>query len=169
MRPEAPASAVHDLALSLARRVDIVEFARSLVAAYPVRDRLGRLAAVFSFVAHLVDVPAAPDGEPRDAVDLLLALAGEQEGPALILAALLQALGERASVHCAPGLAFVRVQLEAADLGRLPPHAGLLLAGGHCYLPLDPRGAKTPLGFLPRPVREALARRCGRGVSALTK
>lgn len=119
---------------------------------------MARLAAVFTFVGHLVEVPAASDGEPRDGVDLLLLLAGEEEGPAVILAAMLQALGERAAVDYAPGMAFVRVQLGFEDLARLPPHAGLFASRGRYYLPLDARQARSPLGFLPRPVREALRR-----------
>jgi hypothetical protein len=121
-----------------------------------MRDRLSRIAAVFTFVGHLVDAPPPPDGELRDGVDALLMLAGEQEGPAVILSAMLQALGERATVDYAPGLAFVRVELEWTDLARLPPHAGLMLSRGRYYLPLDARQARSPLGFLPRPVREAM-------------
>ncbi len=153
---EAPRAALHDLAISLARHADVVTFARAL--AYPARDRVSRVAAVFTFVGHLVDVPAPGDGEPRDGVDILLWLAGEQEGPAVILTALLLALGERAAVDYAPGMAFVRVELEAADLTKLPPHAGVMTSRGRLFLPLDARQARTPLGFLPRPVREALRR-----------
>jgi hypothetical protein len=137
----------------------VVEFARDLVEAYGARDRLGRLAAVFTFVGHLVDLPQPEGGDPRDGVDVLLTLAGEQEGPAVILAALLQALGERAAVDYVPGMPFVRVELETADLARLPPHSGLFASGGRCYLPLDARQARTPLGFLPRPALEVLRRR----------
>jgi len=126
------------------------------VDAYAARDRLGRIVAVYTFVGHLVDVPP-PDGDPRDGVDVLVALAGEQEGPAVILSALLQALGEKATLEHGPGLAFVRVALEPEDLARLPPHAGLLLSQGRYYLPLDARQARGPLGFLPRPAREAWA------------
>jgi hypothetical protein len=114
------------------------------------------VAAVFTFVAHLVDVPAPEDGEIRDGVDLLLALAGNDEGPAVILAALLQALGERATVEYGPGLAFVKLELGIEDLSSLPPHAGPFAASGRFYLPLDPRRCRTPLGYLPQPVREAV-------------
>ena len=113
------------------------------------------MAAVFSFVSHLVDVPPAPDG-PRDGVDALLALAGREDGPALLLSALLQAAGERASVGwtepraagargaaAAPVFAFVRVALEFDDLRRVPPHAGVLVEHGRCYLPLRPRHARS--------------------------
>jgi len=155
---EAPRAALHDLAISLARHTDVVTFARALAFAYPARDRLSRVAAVFTFVGHLVDVRAPGDGEPRDGVDILLWLAGEQEGPAVILTALLLALGERAAVDYAPGMAFVRVELEAADLARLPPHAGVMTSRGRLFLPLDARQARTPLGFLPSPVRDALRR-----------
>jgi hypothetical protein len=119
-------------------------------------DRLARLTTVFTFVSHLVDVPPPVAREARDGVDVLIALAGEEEGPALILAALLQALGERAALAEAAGFAFVRVEIGLADLRRLPPHARPLARRGRCYLPLDPRGARRPLGFLPAPVWHAL-------------
>jgi hypothetical protein len=155
---EAPRAALHDLSIALARHPDVVEFSRALVEAYPARDRLSRLAAVFTFVGHLVDAPLPADGELRDGVDFLLLLAGEEEGPAVILSALLQSLGERAVVDYAPGMAFVRVELDAGDLAGLPPHAGLFMARGRYYLPLDARQARSPLGFLPRSIRETLRR-----------
>ena len=46
-----------------------------------------------------------------------------------------------------------------ADVGLLPPHAGLIRSRGRYYIPLDPRRSRSPLGFLPRPVRDVLARR----------
>ena len=119
---------------------------------------MARVAAAFTFVNQLVGVPAPADGEYRDGVDVLLALAGEQEGPAVILAALLQALGERVSVDYVPGMAFVRVELEACDLARLPPYTNLFVARGRYYIPLDARRPRGPIGLLPRLVREALRR-----------
>jgi hypothetical protein len=135
-----------------------VEFARSLAQGFRARDRMARVAAAFTFVNQLVGVPAPADGEYRDGVDVLLVLAGEQEGPAVILAALLQALGERASIDYVPGMAFVRVELEASDLARLPPYTDLLVARGRYYIPLDARKPRASLGLLPRLVREALRR-----------
>jgi hypothetical protein len=146
---------LHDLSLSLARAPDVVAFARTLAGRWSCPGSVARLAGVFSFVGHLVDVPAAAAGEPRDGVDVLLALAGEEEGPALILAALLLALGERAFLARAASRLYVRVEIEPRDLRRLPPFAQPILSGGRCYLPLDPRGARSPLGFLPRGAREA--------------
>jgi hypothetical protein len=148
--------ALRSLVISLARDPAVVEFSRRLVQAVCVRDRLARLTALFSFVGHLVDVPPPGEGEAADGVDYLLRLAGEDEGPAVILAALLQAIGERAAVEVGLGMAFVRVELEPGDLGRLPPHAALLVVADRYYLPLDARGARKPLGFLPRPVRQGL-------------
>jgi hypothetical protein len=134
-----------------------VEFARALVFGYRARDRMARVAAAFTFVNHLVSVPPPPpDGEWRDGVDVLVALAGEQEGPAVILAALLQALGERASVDYAPGMAYVRVEIRAEDLSRLPPWSNLMTTRGRYYLPLDARRPRGPIGHLPRVVREAM-------------
>ena len=154
---EDPRRAVQHLALTLARRREVVDFARFLVKGQA--DRVSRISAVFSFVSHLVDAPGRAGGEPVDGVDLLLALAGEREGPSVILAALLLSLGERASIRCAGGLAFVGVELAFRDVARLPPHAALLTGYGRYTLPLDARWARSPLGFLPLQVREALARR----------
>jgi hypothetical protein len=156
-RPESPRAAIHDLALALARQPEVAAFARALASVPRVRNRTARIAAVFSFVNALVNVPP-PEAEMRDGVDLLLCLAGEQEGPAVILCALLQALGERAAVDYVPGMAFVRVEVRLEDLARLPPFARLIAAHGRYYVPLDPRQERSPFGFLPRPAREALAR-----------
>ena len=138
---------LHELSLSLARNRDVAAFARALVERAPVRDRLARLATLFSFVQHMVDAPPPEDGI-RDGVDWLLALAGEQEGPSVILSALLLALGERAVVCYRPGGAFVRVELQAADIGRLPPHALLVERQGRFFIPLDARRARAPFAFL---------------------
>jgi hypothetical protein len=119
---------------------------------------MGRVAAAFTFVGHLVGTPTDPEGEYRDGVDVLLALAGEQEGPAVILAALLLALGEKASVDYAPGMAFVRLELDPADLPRLPPFTNLVASRGRLFLPLDARTPRGPLGVLPRLAREAVLR-----------
>src|SRR5206468_3887069 len=54
-------------------------------------------------------------------------------------------------------------------VARLPPHAGLIVSRGRrYYLPLDARRARSPLGFLPRDVREALARRRGIAATSFT-
>jgi hypothetical protein len=151
--------ALHDLVLSLARSADVVEFARSVAHGWNARDRIGRVAAAFTFVSHLVDVPPPEDDGFRDGVDSLLQLAGAREGPAVILCALLLALGERASLDEARGLPFVRVEIDAADLRRLPPHAGPFVDRGRLYLPLDSRDARSALGFLPGPMRDGLVRR----------
>jgi hypothetical protein len=121
---------------------------------------MGRVAAAFTFVGHLVSTPPPPEGEHayRDGVDVLLALAGEEEGPAVILAALLLALGEKASVHYAPGMAFVRLELEPEDLPRLAPFTDLVSSRGRFFLPLDARTPRGPLGVLPRLAREAVVR-----------
>jgi hypothetical protein len=150
---------LRDLVVSLARSPDVVEFARSVANGWNARDRVGRVSAAFTFVSHLVDVPAAePDGF-RDGVDGLLQLAGAREGPAVILCALLLAMGERATLDEAWGLPFVRVEIDAADLSRLPPHAGPYLDRGRLYLPLDSRDARSALGLLPEPMRWGLRQR----------
>ena len=74
---------------------------------------------------------------------------GPERGPAVLLAAVLLALGERAQVESTREMSFVRVEVDEDDLAELPPHAELLLAGGRSYLPLDPRRERGPLGVLP--------------------
>jgi hypothetical protein len=131
-------------------------FARALVTRRPCPHRLARVAAVFSFVCRLVD-GAEPVADDR--VARLLWLMGRDRGPAVILAGLLLALGERARVECTREIAFVRLALDARDLALLPPHARLQVNPRGVHLPLDARGAGRPLGFLPRPVRDVLDRR----------
>jgi hypothetical protein len=137
----------------------VVVFARGLVTRRPCPHRLARVAAVFSFVSRLVD-----GGQPArdDRVARLLWLVGRERGPAVILASLLLALGEKARVECTREIAFVSVSLEAKDLALLPPHAKLRPSRLGVDLPLDPRGARSPLGFLPAPVRDVLGRRSRR-------
>jgi hypothetical protein len=149
-------AALQGLAVALARQKTVVVFARALVGRRPCPHRLARVAAVFSFVCRLVD-----GGPPLrdDRVARLLWTLGRDRGPAVILGALLLALGERARVVCTREIAFVRVTLEERDLALLPPHARL--HGDGRRLDLDPRRAVSPLGFLPRPVRDALDRRRG--------
>jgi hypothetical protein len=142
---------LQDIAVSIARRREVVDFARGLVGARS-GDRLARVAAAFTFASH----PARRDARAWDGVEALLELAGEDEGPAMILCALLLALGERARVSAACGVAFVQVGLEASDVARLPPHASLLVAGDRVWLPLDARRSRVPLGFLPRAARLSL-------------
>jgi len=149
---------LHDLSTSLARRSDIVDFARQLVRGSRARDRMARIAATFTFVRHLSSLSPSPDSEIRDGIDLLALLAGERQGAAVILVAMLKALGERARVGHKPGGPIAEVELAFEDLARVPPHAGLFVSCGKFYLPLDARWDRSPLGFLPRPVREILAR-----------
>ena len=163
-------AALHGLSLSLARQPRLIAFSRSLVRRVPPRDRLGRIAAVFAFVSRAVDLRGAVAG-PSGATGLaaLTLIAGEDHSASLVLCALLQALGERARVERTRELAFVRVEVDLRDVARLPPHAGLIVSRGRrYYLPLDARRARSPLGFLPRDVREALARRRGIAATSFT-
>ena len=57
----------------------------------------------------------------------------------------------------ASGQLHVRVEIEPHDLARLPPYAQPIVTGGRCYVPLDPRRARSPLGFLPRTARTGSA------------
>jgi len=145
--------ALHELSIRLARDRHVVEFSRSLVASPRARDRLARIAATFSFVSTLVNTPGATRRPARDGVGALLAIVGEREGPAVILCALLQALGERASVVHAPAMPFVRVEVGLQDIRRLPPYARLFAARERYYIPLDPRRPRWPIGFLAPPAR----------------
>jgi hypothetical protein len=111
-------------------------------------------------VSHLIgDGPVAT--ELRLGVDALVQVAGAEAAPAVLLAALLKAAGERAHVDYARDLVFVRIEIGAADAARLPPHAALIVARrrGRLYLPLWVRHSRSPMGFLPQPAREGLARR----------
>jgi hypothetical protein len=144
----------HDLAIALARDRAVGAFARELIKAAPP-DRIARLTAVFTFVAHLMACPP-PEEEPRDGFDVLLALAGERSGPAVILAALLKALGEKAALRSQGGASLVACELGDEDLERLPPHAAVLYRGRRALVLLDPRSARTPFGFVPCRLQEAL-------------
>ena len=135
----------------------MIDFARTVAAHAPGQDRLTRLCTLFRFVSALSEAHLRPD-PPRDAVDVLLDRLGEQRGPAVLLSALLLALGEHAELECTREMAFVRVAVVPEDLRRLPPHAAPMRSAGRVYLFLDPR-SKSPFAFLPAPVREALAAR----------
>jgi hypothetical protein len=150
---------LHRICLSLARHPRVVGCTARVVGALDARDRLARIAALFTFVSHVV--AGGDRGDLRDGVDMLVRVAGPEAAPAVLLAALLKAAGERAQVDYARDVVFVRVEIEPADASRLPPHAALIVAGrrGRVYLPLWVRHAKSPLGFLPLPTREGLARR----------
>jgi hypothetical protein len=163
-------AALHNLSLSLARQPRLVAFSRALVRGLPPRDRLARIAAVFTFVSQAVDLRMATGVGPGTSLSALMTIAGEDQSAALVLCAMLQALGERARVELTRELAFVRVEVEPRDVARLPPHTLLIMTRGgpRYYLPLDARRARSPLGFLPRPVREALSRRRGIAAASFT-
>jgi hypothetical protein len=146
--------------MSLARHPRVILCAARVVHALHARDRLGRIAALFTFVSHLT-ADGAGATELRDGVDMLVRVAGPEVAPVVLLAALLKAVGERAQVDYARELMFVRVEIDPADAARLPPHAALIVSRrrGRVYLPLWMRHARSPMGFLPLPTREGLARR----------
>jgi hypothetical protein len=145
------------LSVSLARHAEVTAFARQLAQGWARGGRIGRVVASFTFVSHLVDLPPAPCGE--DGVSWLLERLGPDHGPAVLLAAVLLALGERAQVESTREISFVRVEVDPDDLPHLPPHAELLVAQERMYLPLDARRHRLPLGVLPADVRAALSRR----------
>jgi hypothetical protein len=86
-------------------------------------------------------------------------VAGPQHARVVLLAAMLLATGERAQIEYTREMVFVQVEVWPEDVARLPPHALLVTSGGRCYIPLDPVHPRQPIGFLPREVRAALARR----------
>jgi hypothetical protein len=139
----------------------VVAAAARALRALDARDRLRRIAALFTFVSQLTDGGRAGSGDLRDGVDVLARVAGPEAAPAVLLAALLKAAGERAQLDYARDLVFVRVEIALEDAARLPPHAAVLVARrrGRLYLPLWVRHARSPMGFLPRDTREGLARR----------
>ena len=132
-------------------------FARDLVDDRGAEDRLARVTAVFTFVAQLVN--AGPTASAPDALRPLQPLLAFREGPAVLLCALLKALGERSRLERTREMTFVCVALDVFDVARLPPHARLLCDDVRLEIPLDPRDVRTPLGFLPRAVRDVLRRR----------
>jgi hypothetical protein len=147
---------LQSLGIGLARRPDMVLFARRLVGRVPAGDRVARVGAVFHFVAQLVEAAPAPGA--RRGLLALLDHVGPDRGPAVILAGLLLALGERARIECLREMAFVDLEVAEPDVLRLPPFAQVRTAGGRRLLPLDARGGR-PLGFLAGPLREALQKR----------
>jgi hypothetical protein len=163
-------AALHGLSLSLARQPRLVAISRTLVRGLPPNDRLARIAAVFSFVSQAVDLRIATGARAGSTLAALTRIAGADQGAALVLCAMLKALGERARVERTREMAFVRVEVDPRDVARLPPHTLLMVSRGlpRYSLPLDARRAGSPLGFLPRPVREALARRRGLAAVSLT-
>jgi hypothetical protein len=122
------------------------------------RGRLPRVAAVFAFVGEVAD-DEGRDSRAGQGLDWLRHLAGEEDAPAILLAALLLALGERAQVDYTRELPFVRVELHPQDVAALPPHASLLQTGSRVFLALAARHRKSPMGFIPRDARLGLARR----------
>jgi hypothetical protein len=147
---------LHALCLALARHRPLIECALSLARPHEGRGRVPRLAAVFAFVGQLAD-DSSPDR--GGGLDWLRRLTDEEDAPSVLLAALLLALGERAQLDFTRELPFVRVELQPADVARLPPHALVLQAGPRIFLALACRHRRSPLGFIPRDARLGLARR----------
>ncbi len=131
--------ALHRAVLTLARNPGLVAVARRVVEGRRAGDRLARVAAVASFLAEAL--PGRRGGESAAAV---------------LAVAMLLALGERARLEYTRELVFARVEIEPADIPRLPPFAALVAARGRYFLPVDVR---RPVGFLPLSLRHALARR----------
>lgn len=119
------------------------------------------MAAVFTFVAQLGRPGATP---VESCVRALLQSTRPKDAPAVILCALLMALGERAHIECTREMAFVRLELSLRQIAHLPPHAHLARLGTAQYVSLDARGWGIPLGFLPIEIRGALAQRRWGGV-----
>ena len=88
--------------------------ASRVVRALDARDRLARIVALFTFVSQLAAGGSAA-AELRDGVDVLVRVAGPEAAPALLLAALLKAAGERAQLDYARDLVFVRVEVDPTD------------------------------------------------------
>lgn len=146
--------ALHSLSLALARHPGLVACTWTLTRAR--RDRLARIALIFEFVRRL----AAAERVRARAHELREAGLHEGDVPAALLWAMLRAAGERARVEYTREMAFVRVAVAGADVGRLPPWARLLRSGkGGLEVGLAPNGRWTPAGYLPLSVRGALQSR----------
>lgn len=127
---------------------------KALTARYGRSERLARIAALFTYVTHVVDTPDDPVSQPRDGIDELMRLVGRQRGPAVALAALLQSAGERIQLQEVAGVCLVQVEIDIGDVSKLPPFAQPVESHGRIYLPLDPRRARAPMGFVPLWVRQ---------------
>lgn len=148
-------SALHALALSLARHRGLVAYTRKLTHARP--QRLARIALILDFVSRLAAAGAARGPRAQE-----LHEAGLREGDlaAALLWAMLSASGERARVEYTREMAFVRVAVAGADARRLPPWARVLRSpAGGLEVGLAPCGRWTPAGYLPPEVRGALQHR----------
>ena len=158
-RPPRPTSPgwVHDLSIALARMPEMVALSRAVAGPQVRSDRLARVASLYTFVGYLVDDPMAGVQRWYDGVDELMRIVGRQRAPAVALAALLRAQGEHVELREVAGICYVQVEVEAADVDKLPPHAQLIERRGRMYLPLDPRRARAPLGFVPLWVRQRVA------------
>lgn len=155
-RPSTPGW-VHDLSIALARMPEMVELSRAVAGQQTRSDRLARIASLYTFVAYLCEDPMAGVQRWYDGVDELMRVVGRQRGPAVALAALLRASGEHVELRDVAGICYVQVEVDAADLSKLPPHASLIEKRGRMYLPLDPRRARSPLGFVPLWVRQRVS------------
>jgi hypothetical protein len=118
-------------------------------------DRLARIAALYPFVAHVVDTPSGLGTD--DGIAELLRIVGRQRGPAVALAALLQSAGEHVELQEVAGVCYVQVEIDKVDMGKLPPHAHPVEKRGRIYLPLDPRRSRSPMGFVPLWVRQRVS------------
>ena len=49
------------------------------------------------------------------------------------------------------------VEIDKVDMGKLPPHAHPVEKRGRFYLPLDPRRARSPIGYVPLWVRQRVS------------
>jgi hypothetical protein len=146
---------LHALSLALARHPGLVACAWKLTRGR--RQRLARIAMIFEFVHRLAAAESLRRARVRDfRADGLR----DDDVPAALLWAMLRAAGERASVEYTREMAFVRVVLAGADVGRLPPWARLLRSGPRgLEVGLVPNGRWAAAGYLPVPVRGALQRR----------
>ena len=99
--------------------------------------------------------------ELRDGVDALVQVAGPEAAPAVLLAALLKAAGERAQLDYARDLVFVKVEIDPADAARLPRTPPSIVARRRGAAVPAAVGAPLaqPDGVPARSTREGLARR----------
>jgi hypothetical protein len=89
-------------------------------------DRLARVASLFTFVNYLVEDPMAGVEPYHDGVDELMRVVGRQRGPAVALAALLRASGERVELRDVAGTCYVQVQVSLHMLRSLKSAAACI-------------------------------------------
>jgi len=147
--------ALHSISLALARHPGLVAHTWTLIEGRA--DRLARIAAIFDFVHRAAAGDALPPAATAQPATTPMSALRDGDVTAALMAAMLRAAGERATVAFTREMAFVRVAVGGADVAQLPPWARpLRFPGGRLEVGLAPGRQWTPPGYLPAPAREGL-------------